>query len=118
MGNNGIINAVHIGQVRVVAKSVGTNKKQRVYSEDHFVVKVVRLHSVQLQVPLRSIKAGNEMPVYIMANERKLTPLNFASARNLRYVWKVSINLVSLKRRNQKILSNYERNYSSVLIKK
>ena len=91
MSGNGIVNAVHIGQVRVIAKSVGTKKKQRVYSEDHFVVKVVRLHSVQLQVPLRSIKAGNEMPVYIMANERKLTPLNFASAKNLRYLWKVKL---------------------------
>lgn len=89
VSKTGIINAMSIGSVRVVARSIGTNKKQRVYSEDHFVVKVVKLHSVHLQVPLRSIKVGNAMPVFIMANERKLTPLNFASSENLRYMWKV-----------------------------
>lgn len=90
VSRNGIVNALCIGTVRVVARSIGTNKKQRVYSEDHFVVKVVKLHSVHLQVPLRSIKVGNEMPVFVMANERKLTPLNFASSENLRYLWKIN----------------------------
>lgn len=90
VSNMGIISALNIGQVKVVAKSIGTNEKKRVYSEDYFVVKVVNLHSIQIQVPLKSIKLGNEMPVFLMANERKLTPLNFASSGNLRYLWKIN----------------------------
>jgi len=88
---SGIISAVNEGLVRVVARSVGTNKKQMVYSEDEFVVRVVRVHSVQVQVALRSVKVGNEMPVFLMANERKLTPLNFATSPYLRYMWKVNV---------------------------
>ncbi len=87
---SGIISAVNEGLVRVVARSVGTNEKERVYSEDEFVVRVVRVNSVQVQVALRSVKVGNEMPVFLMANERKLTPLNFATSPYLRYMWKVN----------------------------
>lgn len=104
VSKTGVINALNIGSVSVVAKSIGTNKKQRVYSEDHFVVKVVKLHSVHLQVPLKSIKVGNEMPVFIMANERKLTPLNFASSESLRYFWKVCYTYLYLLR----LVNQYE----------
>jgi len=76
---SGIISAVNEGLV-----------KERVYSEDEFVVRVVRVNSVQVQVALRSVKVGNEMPVFLMANERKLTPLNFATSPYLRYMWKVN----------------------------
>ena len=86
----GIMKALHIGQVKVVAKSVGNDQQKRVYSEDSLMVNVVRLHSVQLHVPIRSIKVGNEIPVYLMANERKISPVNFASCSSLKYEWKVS----------------------------
>ena len=86
----GIIKALHIGQVKVVVKSVSNDQQKRVYSDDSLVVNVVRLYSVQLYVPIRSIKVGNEMPVYIMANERKISPVSFASCSSLKYEWKVS----------------------------
>jgi len=89
VNDGGIVNAVSVGLVRMMAKSVSTNKKQKVYSEDEFVVRVVKVHSVQILVALKSIKVGNEMPVFLMANERKLTPLNFATSPYLRYSWKV-----------------------------
>ena len=108
----GILKALELGEVTVTVKSVGSaclpftvstvdatlaqfrchaeNRVQRVYSQDFFIVKVVELRSVSIQAPLRSIKKGNEMPVYLMANERTLSPLNFASAPHLKYMWKVN----------------------------
>ena len=82
--------AVRAGRVTVVARSVGTDKRQRVYSRDQFVVRVVRVRSVQVHAPLRALKVGNRMPVFALANERSLTPLHFATARNIRCQWKVS----------------------------
>ncbi len=109
---HGVVKALELGEVRVTVKSIGSaclpfasstvestmaqfrchpeNRVQRVYSEDHFVVKVVELHSINIQMPLKSIKKGNEMPIYLMANERTLSPLNFASASYLKYIWKVN----------------------------
>jgi hypothetical protein len=110
----GMVRGRELGEVRVTVKAVGSacppfvsstvdaattllggrchaeNRVQRVYSADHFVVKVVELRSVSVQAPLRSIKRGNEMPVYVMGNERTLSPLNFASAGYLKYTWKVN----------------------------
>lgn len=111
--SKGVIEALELGKVRVVVKSIGQacqpfspkaatqsppppsrctpeSKVARVYSEDTLIVHVVELRSVQLHTPLRSIKRGNEMPVYLMANERSLSALNFASSPSLRYQWRVN----------------------------
>jgi len=61
-----------------------------VYSQDYFIVKVVDLHSIQIQVPIRTIKVGNEMPVYLMGNERSLSPLSFGACTRLKYSWRVN----------------------------
>jgi len=111
VNTDGIISALSIGQMRIDVKSVGyicpsvstataTTKMQlrcktedrirRVYSQDYLIVKVVELHSVQIIVPLKTIKIGNEMPVYLMGNEKTLTPLSFGSCNRLKYVWKIN----------------------------
>lgn len=107
---NSVVKALELGKVKVTVKAVGTacqpfsdsvsasassrcsaeNTIERVYSQDHLVVNVVELHSINLHAPLRSIKKGNEMPVYMMANEKKLSPLNFASCASLKYSWKIN----------------------------
>jgi nuclear pore complex protein Nup210 len=106
ISSNGVVDALKIGQVKVLVKSVGMacvpnlsstgfgcnseNKKERIYSQDYFVVKVVELKSIHIQTPIKSIKQGNEMPIYLMANDLTLNPLNFASCKHLKYIWKIS----------------------------
>ena len=111
--SKGLIDALELGKVKVVVKSIGhacqpfsakaatqsppppsrctpESKIVRVYSEDTLIVNVVELRSVQIHAPLRSIKRGNEMPVYLMANEKSLSALNFASSPSLKYHWRLN----------------------------
>ena len=112
INSNGIVEAFEVGQIKVVAKSLGhackpfshlatissmsifrcnsENQVERVYSEDYLIVKVVELRSIHIQTPLKSIKRGNEMPIYLMGNEHQLSPLNFGSCANLKYTWKIN----------------------------
>ena len=115
VNSDGVVDALKIGQVKVLVKSVGMtcvsnptskssgfgcsseNKKEIIYSQDYFVVKVVELKSIHIQTPIKSIKRGNEMPIYLMANDLNLSPLNFASCPHLKYIWKVSdVHVASL----------------------
>ena len=66
------------------------HRVSRVYSEDFLIVKVVELRSIHIQAPIKSIKRGNEMQIYLMGNEHQLNPLNFGSCANLKYTWKVN----------------------------
>jgi len=129
INSDGIINAVNIGQMKVSVKSVGyvclsshtqeasircktENKVQRVYSQDYFIVKVVELHSIQIHVPLRTIKVGNEMPVYLMGNEKTLTPLSFGACNKLKYSWKLNDQQIGLL--NHQLLSFQELDFKSI----
>jgi hypothetical protein len=107
-----IVEALDEGQIKVVAKSMGhsclpfskeatilsvssfrcnsEHRVSRVYSEDFLIVKVVELRSIHIQLPIKSIKRGNEMPIYLMGNEHQLNPLNFGSCANLKYTWKIN----------------------------
>jgi hypothetical protein len=88
------------------------NKAQRVYSQDYFIVKVVELHSIQIHVPLRTIKVGNEMPVYLMGNEKTLTPLSFGACSKLKYSWKLNDQQIGLL--NHQLLSFQELDFKSI----
>ena len=129
INSDGIINAVNIGQMKVSVKSVGyvcssshtqeasircktENKVQHVYSQDFFIVKVVELHSIQIHVPLRTIKVGNEMPVYLMGNEKTLTPLSFGACSKLKYSWKLNDQQIGLL--NHQLLSFQELDFKSI----
>ena len=113
INSDGVIQAVELGQIKVVAKSIGNaclpftdrtitlsemsafrcnseNRVPRVYSEDFLVVKVVELRSINLQTPLKSIRQGNEMPIFVMGNEFSLNPLNFGSCSHLKFTWKIN----------------------------
>ncbi len=102
----GLVRALNrLGETRISVKSVGKacprhkcetndNLVEKVYSEDYFIVRVVELTSLNIQTPLRSIKKGNEMPIYLLANEKTLTPLSFASSPHLKYSWKVNDNQI------------------------
>lgn len=107
--DKGIINAKEIGKTKVIVKSVGLaclpftsistqaefrcnpeNKIRKIYSQDSLQVKVVALNSISLFSPLKSIKIGNEMPIYILANDKTLNPLNFGSSKYLKFEWRIN----------------------------
>ena len=112
INSNSIVEALDEGQIKIVAKSMGhaclpfskestilnistyrcnsEYRVPRVYSEDFLIVKVVELRSIHIQVPIKSIKRGNEMQIYLMGNEHQLSPLNFGSCANLKYIWKIN----------------------------
>lgn len=72
------------------SRCTSESKIARVYSQDSLVVNVVELLSVQIHTPLGAIKRGNEMPVYLMANKKSLSALNFASSPSLKYQWRIN----------------------------
>jgi hypothetical protein len=105
------VQALELGKVKVVVKSIGNacqpfsplaqisssnsrcnseNKVARVYSQDTLIVNVLELHSINIHTPIKSLKKGNEMPVYLMGNEKSLSALNFGSCPHLKYQWKLN----------------------------
>jgi hypothetical protein len=121
---NGIVKALEVGEVNVKVKAIGNQngglpqydsfepkKTQKVYSQDDFIIAVVPLRNVHIQAPLKSIKRGNEMPIYLMCNDLTLSPLNFGSSDLLKYSWKVNDPQIGVL--NHKLLLSNQYNVDS-----
>ncbi len=98
---NASLSALNIGNLNVTIRSIGLcsgenckSTKQVIYSQDVVFVNVVKLDVLNIYAPIKHIKLGNKMPVYVNLyhknKQHELKPFNFATSSYLTYKWSLN----------------------------
>jgi hypothetical protein len=98
---NASLYALNIGNLSITVRSIGIcsnenckNSKQIVYSQDTVFVNIVQLDILSIYAPIKHIKLGNKMPVYVKlyhkSKQHELKPFNFATSKHLNYKWSLN----------------------------
>ncbi|NXS35918.1 PO210 protein, partial [Pomatostomus ruficeps] len=94
VNSSGLVRGVAIGSgvVTGVLQAVDAEtEKLVVVSQDKVEVEVVQLTAVRIRAPITRMKAGTQMPVYVMGITSSQTPFSFGSAvPGLTFHWSVT----------------------------
>ncbi|XP_071407089.1 nuclear pore membrane glycoprotein 210 isoform X2 [Pithys albifrons albifrons] len=92
--NTGLVRgaAIGSGMVTGVVQAVDPETgRLMVVSQDEVEVEVVQLSAVRIRAPVTRLKAGTQMPVYVMGITSSLTPFSFGNAvPGLTFHWSVT----------------------------
>ena len=116
---NGTINALHNGNVTINVKIIGlcndnninnyklceliklskkqdSNINEIIYTYDIVQINIVQLKSIHIETPLKYIKIGNSVPIFLIANKHSdliyLKPTSFGTSSFLNYKWSLNNN--------------------------
>ena len=68
ISNSGLIDAMALGQTRVIGRAVGYEAetgRRIVYSEDSIIVHVVQLEGIRIFAPLKRLQTGTQVILHI-----------------------------------------------------